>query len=183
MQRLHPIGPVLRPAFEPLLQIRQHAVPCAIEVGERLVPLAALAPTCVMQANARFLFADRSKAQHNKRSLLPRRRKMRRRVPVERQHLLRLQRHESHVIGAFQPGFSQRVDVDLKRAANFRLDFRVRREKADDPFARRPCVPCLVECRRYDNRLVDAALNGTCNPNRRKQKQSRKQFHRASHAS
>ena len=83
---------------------------------------------------------------------------MGRRVPVERDHLLRLHGHEAHVVGALQAGLGQRIHVDLEGAAHPRLDAGIGCEEAPDALARRPGFPGLVERRGDLDLLVDAAL-------------------------
>jgi hypothetical protein len=54
-------------------------------------------------------------------------RQARRRTPVEGNHLLRLQCHEAHVVGALHAGLGQRIDVNGERAADARLEGRLER--------------------------------------------------------
>src|SRR5947207_9269827 len=61
-QLRHPLGPVLRPFLEPRLQIAEDVAPGPIEVGEGLIPLAALAPAGVMQRHPGRVRVDRRKA-------------------------------------------------------------------------------------------------------------------------
>src|SRR5881392_4058175 len=71
-QLRHPLGPVLRPFVEPRLQIAEDVAPGPIEISERLVPLAALAPAGVMQRHAGRVRIDRREADDDEGALRPR---------------------------------------------------------------------------------------------------------------
>ena len=126
---------------------------CSSEIREGLVPLLSFSPTIMRQRNFGFPFPSYLNPHDDMGPLLSNLTQVRRSIPSNRQHLLRLRSRNSHTFSSSSTRFGFGVKEDLVWTINAKVNIAVRSKERLDALLCGLCVPDF-HLARVDNRFV-----------------------------
>lgn len=126
--------------------------PGSSEICEGLVPLLSFSPTIMRQRNFGLPFPSPLKPHGDVGPLLSNLTQVRRSVPSNRQHLLRLKSQNPHTFSSSSARLGFGIKEDLVWTINAKVNIAVRSKERLDALLCGPCVPDFVLAR-VDNRF------------------------------